>query len=433
MSASVRPNKEGFKQSEVGVIPLDWDVRKVSQVVRSGPKNGYSGRSGLDAKGTATLSLSATTSGKLILTAETVKYLEAIIPQESDLFLKPDDVLVQRSNTIELVGTTAVFSGPENTYIYPDLMIRLRFRNRILAQWFWKYANSSAGRSYFMSVAAGSTGTMPKLSGDKLRNMPLPLPPTLAEQEDIVSALLDADGLIESLEKLIAKKRQIKHGTMQELLTGKRRLPGFSTKWETYRFDQMFSNLRNASNSRSELGPHGEVAYVHYGDIHIHPTAFLNPVALRTFIPRSKVRMAHRLMNGDLLLADASEDTMAIGKAVEIFGLSGAEAVAGLHTMALRGNPKYLADGFKGYIQFMPEVRNALISLATGVSVYGITKSGVRAIEVTIPKPSEQSAIAAILSDMDAEIVALESKLSKARQVKQGMMQELLTGRIRLV
>jgi type I restriction enzyme S subunit len=259
------------------------------------------------------------------------------------------------------------------------------------------------------------------------------LPPTLAEQEAIASALSDADGLIESLEKLIAKKRQIKHGTMQELLTGQRRLPGFTGKWENYRFDQLFSNIRNASNSRSELSPHGDIAYVHYGDIHIHPTAFLSPVGLQTFISRAKVRSIPRLMDGDLLMADASEDTTAIGKAVEITGLNGAEAVAGLHTMALRGNKEYIAHGFKGYLQYMPKVRNALVSLATGVSVYGITKSGVKAIEVTIPQTAEQSAIAAILSDMDAELAALESKLSKARQVKQGMMQELLTGRTRLV
>ena len=122
-----------------------------------------------------------------------------------------------------------------------------------------------------------------------------------------------------------------------------------------------------------------------------------------------------------------------IGKAVEIVGLGVCEAVAGLHTMLLRGNKKRLADGFKGYLQYLPQVRSALVRLATGVSVYGITKSGVKAIEVTIPQPDEQAAIATILADMDAEIAALEVKLAKARQVKQGIMQELLTGRIRLI
>ena len=132
-------------------------------------------------------------------------------------------------------------------------------------------------------------------------------------------------------------------------------------------------------------------------------------------------------------MVDASEDTAAIGKAVEIIGLDGIEAIAGLHTMALRGNTQLLADGFKAYIQYLPEVRNALVRLATGVSVYGITKSGVRAIEITIPKPPEQRAIATFLMDMDTEISAIKAKLAKAKQVKQAMVQELLTGRIRLI
>lgn len=186
---------------------------------------------------------------------------------------------------------------------------------------------------------------MPKLSGGILRSMPIPIP-TLREQFEIVNALSDVDDWIESLGQLIAKKRQIKQGSMEELLTGKRRLPGFTGGWDRFRFDQLFSNLRNASNSRSELAVEGDVAFVHFGDIHIHPNPFLNPTELRTFISRAKVRTVPRLQDGYLLLADASEDTSAIGKAVEIVGLGGREAVAGLHTMALRGNKDRVADGF---------------------------------------------------------------------------------------
>src|SRR5262245_41383956 len=188
---------------------------------------------------------------------------------------------------------------------------------------------------------------------------------------------------------------------MHELLTGQKRLPGFTGEWSPYRFDQLFVVLRNASNSRSELSEQGNVIYIHYGDIHTHPSPFLNPRTLQTYIPREKVRTIPRLADGDLLVVDASEDTGAIGKSVEILGLNGGEAVAGLHTMVLRGHKTLLADGFKGYIQHLPTVHAALVRLATGVSVYGITKTGVKAIEVTLPKPVEQFAIAAILSDMD--------------------------------
>ena len=135
---------------------------------------------------------------------------------------------MQRSNTAELVGTTAIFDGPLATFVYPDLMMRLRFKEPTTGQWFWRYANSGSGRSFFRSAAAGSTGSMPKISGEKLREMPVPVPP-LAEQEAVTTALRDADAVIESLEHLVIKKRNVKQGAMQELLTGKRRLPGFES------------------------------------------------------------------------------------------------------------------------------------------------------------------------------------------------------------
>ena len=132
-------------------------------------------------------------------------------------------------------------------------------------------------------------------------------------------------------------------------------------------------------------------------------------------------------------MADASEDTDAIGKAVEITGLDGLRVVGGLHTLVLRPRPGRLARGFAGYVQFIPAVRAALVRAATGVSVYGVSKSSVRAIETPLPGVGEQMALAAILSDMDAELAALEARRDKIRQLKQGMMQALLTGRIRLV
>ena len=213
--------KPGYKHTEVGVIPEDWEVYRLHELVENGPKNGYSSRSGKDGKGTPTLCLSATSAGRLVLDAQTIKFLEEVVSPDSDLFLKTGDVLVQRSNTLEIVGIAAIFTGPSGTFIYPDLMMRLSFKERALANWFWRYANSTEGRRFFMSAAAGSTGSMPKISGKKVREMPVPTPP-LSEQEAIADALSDADALIESLEQLIAKKVKIKQGAMQELLRPKR-------------------------------------------------------------------------------------------------------------------------------------------------------------------------------------------------------------------
>ena len=107
--------KPGYKQTEVGVIPEEWEVRRLQNIVSAGPKNGYSGRVGGDSKGTQTLRLTATSSGYLVLDDETVKRLDEIIDPRSDLYLQTGDVLIQRSNTPELVGTTAVFDGLPET------------------------------------------------------------------------------------------------------------------------------------------------------------------------------------------------------------------------------------------------------------------------------------------------------------------------------
>ena len=180
----------------------------------------------------------------MILDDETVKHLEETLEQHSDILLEPGDVLVQRSNTPDLVGTTAIFDGPSGVYAYPDLMMRLRFKAEETAHWFWRYANSSSGRRYFVSVAAGSTGTMPKISGDKLRNMPLPLP-SPPEQRAIAEALSDVDGLLGGLDQLIAKKRDLKQAAMQQLLTGQTRLPGFHGEWEMKTLGEITDSLDN--------------------------------------------------------------------------------------------------------------------------------------------------------------------------------------------
>ena len=138
-------------------------------------------------------------------------------------------------------------------------------------------------------------------------------------------------------------------------------------------------------------------------------------------------------MDGDLIMADASEDYEGIGKSVEIVNLNDRKMVAGLHTHLLRGVKEVIAVGFRGYLQYIPAIRNALRSLATGISVYGISKNQVKNIEVALPSVEEQTAIATILSDMDAEITTLEQKRDKTRALKQGMMQELLTGKTRLI
>ena len=242
------------------------------------------------------------------------------------------------------------------------------------------------------------------------------------------------DALLTALDALIAKKRLIKQGAMQALLTGKTRLPEFSGEWEPKTIEEIFVFLKTANNTRSELSESGEVRYIHYGDIHTRWKCFLdcNKEEL-PFIPAGKVRNIPFLEDGDLVMADASEDYEGLGVSVEVKNATGRKIVAGLHTLLLRENKEIIADGFKGYLLYIPSFKNSLIRVATGISVYGISKNNIKGISISLPNVQEQKAIAAVLSDLDAEISALEQQREKTRLLKQGMMQELLTGKTRLL
>lgn len=167
---------------------------RLDELAIEGPTNGYSPPSAPGALGSLSLKLSATTKGRLILNAETIKHLHETIPFDSWQWLEPGDLLVQRSNTAELVGTAAIYDGPSKSYVYPDLMMRLRFADDSTTRWVWRYLNSAAGRRFFERMAAGAAGSMPKISGAKLKAMTLPVPP-LSERRRIVDILDKADVL----------------------------------------------------------------------------------------------------------------------------------------------------------------------------------------------------------------------------------------------
>ncbi|HBA88584.1 MAG TPA: restriction endonuclease subunit S [Geobacter sp.] len=244
------------------------------------------------------------------------------------------------------------------------------------------------------------------------------------------------DALITSLDRMIAKKHSMKQATMQELLTGKRRLPGFSGEWAVRTFDEIFNYCSTATNSRSDLSESsGDTYYIHYGDIHTKYHGHLDfRRELPSKIPFELCKSATLLLNGDWVMADASEDFAGVCKSIEVLGLEAdIHAVAGLHTFLLREKTPTFSAGFKGHLGNLNSLHQQLLRVATGLKVYGVSKKALKDLTLPVPSPKEQAAITTILSDMDADIATMEQKLDKTRQLKQGMMQELLTGRIRLV
>src|SRR5439155_5356947 len=166
----------------------------LGEVISEGPTNAYSGGTAPDAAGSPTLRLSATTTGALVLNESTPKRLNETIPPRSGLWLRPGDLLIQRSNTLDLVGTAAIYDGPVEAFVYPDLMMRIRFRADTDTRFIWRYLNSPLGRTAMRRMASGSAGSMPKISGARLRTLQVPVPP-LPEQRRIAEILDKADAL----------------------------------------------------------------------------------------------------------------------------------------------------------------------------------------------------------------------------------------------
>ena len=154
-------------------LPNNWDCVSLESLLLEGPTNGYSPKAGENAKGTKSLKLTATTSCKMLINQDTIKYLYEEIIEDSKYWLKPGDVLVQRANTIDYLGSTAIYQGSYNDFIYPDLMIRLRFHSPILSVYMWHFLNYSKTRLFFRKNATGIAGNMPKISGEILKSTPV--------------------------------------------------------------------------------------------------------------------------------------------------------------------------------------------------------------------------------------------------------------------
>lgn len=265
---------------------------------------------------------------------------------------------------------------------------------------------------------SGKSG-VPGVNRNDLHQVVVRLPHTQAEQRAIAEALRGADALIESLEQLIAKKRHLKQGAMQELLRPKDR-------WTAAKLGSLGVFLKGRGVTRDESNA-GDFPCVRYGEIYTRHHEYIK--AFHSWISQKIAANARRLKTGDLLFAGSGETKEEIGKCVAF--VDDREAYAGGDIVILR--PTKSSSMFLGYYLNTAPINRQKASKGQGDAVVHISSAALSGMDVIVPPIDEQNAIATILSDMDAEIAALEAKLAKARQIKQGMMQNLLTGRIRLV
>jgi type I restriction enzyme S subunit len=422
--------KTGYKHTEVGLIPEDWDVLEVKDFARviTGPF-GTLLKASEYAKydGVPLISVGEIGDGFFRIDEHTPRAPARVVSRLPQYLLRTGDVVFGRKGAVD---RSALVTEKENGWFLGSDGISVRPTSNCHPPYVAAQFRSWATKSWLLQNAIGTT--MASLNQRVLGRVKIPLAP-LPEQSSIATALSDVDALLAAQDALIAKQRAIKQGAMQELLTGRTRLPRFDGKWEVRRFGNHLKFLKNGTNSRAELSNVGHIKYLHYGDIHRSNEVILNVITRdMPFLSPARAEKLARLENGDLVFADASEDLTGVAKSVEVHGAIGQQVVPGLHTIAVRFDKSILADGFKAYLQFMPTFRNHLLRLVAGTKVLSTNRAHISGCEIALPSIEEQRAIAEVLNDIDAEIAALEAKRAKTALLKQGMMQELLTGRIRL-
>ncbi len=260
--------------------------------------------------------------------------------------------------------------------------------------------------------------------------------PPIGEQEAIAGALSDADDLITSLQELLTKQRQLKEGVMQELLSGKRRLPGFGGEWEVMFLGDLFDFGGGFAASRDELSAEGH-CYLHYGDIHASRKSFIDvnseyPDIPKLTIPLGRVSSVSLLGDGDVVFVDASEDAEGTSKHVVVINPDDIPFISGLHTIVAKSKGNTVEHRYRRYCFQTAAIRAQFRFFAVGTKVSGISKKNIARVTLPVPPILEQSAIAEILCDLDAVVASLETRLAKAREVRKGMLLQLITGRIRL-
>ena len=372
----------GYKRTEVGVIPEEWNVDRIDQntSIKTGSKNTQDRQEDGDYP--------------FFVRSQEVERINSYSYDGEAVLTAGDGV-----------GTGKVFHYIQGRFDVHQRVYRITdFSGRLNGRYFF-YQFSTGFYNRIMSMTAKSSVDSVRL--EMIAGMKIPMPP-LAEQRALAEALSDVDELLAALEALIAKKRAVKQAAMQELLTGKSRLPGFSGAWETKRIGDLFESTAGGdfdSTRSSDV----------QSDSHPYPIYAngLSQEGLYGFCNYAESRLGSITITARGTLGEAFyRDTpfVAIGRLLVL-------------EPKVRMDARFFSSYINHSIHFAVE--------STGVPQ--LTAPQVARYSLPVPPEPEQRAISETLSDMDAETAALERRRDKTRAVKQGMMQQLLTGRVRLV
>jgi type I restriction enzyme S subunit len=405
--------KPGYKRTDLGILPEDWEVLPFKEQFN------------ISAGGDVNLKLSSAEQDEI---HRFPIYSNALTDQGLYGYCSYADHPAQ-SITITARGTLGVATYRDHRYTAIGRVLVLEPKRQTAGQFFAEFINNR------VKFAIESTGvpqlTAPQISGYRLAVPPYP------EQRAIAAALIDVDAVLGAVERLIAKKRDLKQAAMQQLLTGQTRLPGFHGEWEVKMFGELFDFSGGYSASRDQLFTEGH-CYLHYGDIHGSSKTFVDTRVDYQDIPKLEIPLKQiscksLLKDGDVVFVDASEDDEGTSRHVVVVNKDNVPFISGLHTIVAKSKTDELAHEYRRYCFQTPAIRQQFLFYAVGTKVSGISKTNIAKLTLPVPKVAEQAAIAAVLTDVDAELAALEQRLAKTRALKQGMMQELLTGKTRLV
>ena len=401
----------GCIRTDVGVIPKDWAVQSLQQCLQSHASYGINAPAvPFDDSLPTYLRITDINEDNQF---EPSPRVSVNSPHAQSHFLNDGDLVLARTGAS--VGKSYLYSLEDGPLVFAGFLIRVTPDPKKLHPAFLSYCVQT--RRYWdwistMSIRSGQPG----INGQEYGTFCLPLP-TVAEQRAIVEVLSDVDALLRFLERLIAKKRDIKQAAMQQLLTGETRLPAFSGSWETKRFGEI-SAIRDQRAQPSDVDPNTiciELDHIGQADGRLQ--------AWSTAQNSSSAK--YRFFAGDVLFGR-------LRPYLRKFWLADRNGICTTEIWPLMGRPGKINSGFLHTI-VQSYGFTSLASVSYGTHMPRADWNVIQTLEVHLPSIPEQSAIATVLSDMDAEIMVLEERREKTRAIKQGMMQQLLTGRVRLV
>lgn len=410
--------KSGYKMTEVGVIPEDWEVKNVSESCLIKARIGWQGlkKSEYMSSGDYLLITGTDFDNGQVNWKSCAYVSKARYEQDSNIKIRPQDILISKDGTIGKVAYLGMIpkAGTLNSGIFViranDRKIDQVFLSKIFMSFYFE--------EFLNRLVAGST--INHLYQKDFVKFCFPLPNS-EEQVAIAAALSDVDSLISALTKKIEKKKAIKQGLMQQLLTGKKRLLGFGDVWDVVQLKRIISEFIVPMRDKPTAltGPIPWCRIEDFDGKYLKKSLSNQGVDLNTV---SKMNLKIFPVNTLLVSCSANLGRCAIVKQKLVTN----QTFIGL-VPSDRIDVEFL------YYKMSREDKN-LNNMATGTTISYLSREQFENYEILIPSSkAEQTAIANILSDCDSEIAALEEKRDKYKEIKQGMMQQLLTGKIRLI